>query len=72
MAVTRPALKSSSPSFALVFDKTYICIMYRIDVAECVLYHYIYYVILSKINRATMNLLLKVSRFFHNLQVKET
>ena len=26
--------------------------------------------ILSRINRTTMNLLLKVSRFFHDLQVK--
>ena len=27
--------------------------------------------ILSRINRATMNLLLKVSRFFHDLQVND-
>ena len=27
------------------------------------------YIILSRINRTTMNLLLKVSRFFHDLQV---
>ena len=27
------------------------------------------YIILSRINRATMNLLLKISRFFHSLQV---
>ena len=36
------------------------------------IYIYIYtyiYIILSRRNRATMNLLLKVSRFFHNLQV---
>ena len=35
-----------------------------------ILYIYIYtYIILSRINRTTMNLLLKVSRFFHDLQV---
>ena len=33
-------------------------------------YIYIYiYIILSRINRTTTNLLLKVLRFFHNLQV---
>ena len=46
----------------------------------CLLYIYIYSrhnsvckielnIILSRINRTTMNLLLKVSRFFHDLQV---
>ena len=37
---------------------------------ENYIYIYIYiYKILSRINRATMNLLLKVSRFFRDLQV---
>ena len=37
-----------------------------------ILYIYIYihiYIILSRINRTTMNLLLKVSHFFHDFQV---
>ena len=35
----------------------------------CIYNLYIYYIILSRINRTIKNLPLKVSRFFHDLQV---
>ena len=35
----------------------------------CIYDLYIYYIILSRINRTIKNLPLKVSRFFHDLQV---
>ena len=51
--------------------RTYYIYMY-IYIYICIRIIYVYtylYLILSRINRTTMTLLLKVSRFFHDLQV---
>ena len=50
----------------------YIYIYIYIYICIRIIYVYTYlYIILSRINRTTMSLLLKVSRFFHDLQDRE-